>query len=157
MVLEGKQEKKKKVKWFAFDEAQLLYTLAFVVAAVAIGLAGWFAHPYVIGKTQGWWGEDAMNEGERREAACSYRRLLDGACVESRSEAKPALVAVMIDNHMDARPQSGLAEARVVYEAPVEGNFTRFLAIFAATDDVEKAGPVRSARPYFLDWVEEYD
>ncbi|OGH70167.1 MAG: hypothetical protein A3C90_01910 [Candidatus Magasanikbacteria bacterium RIFCSPHIGHO2_02_FULL_51_14] len=155
MLNKGKNTKKAEKKW-EFDEAQLLYTLAFVVAAVAIGLAGWFAYPYIIGKTQGSWGEDAMNEGARKEAACPYRRLLDGACVESRSEAKPALVAVMIDNHMDARPQSGLAEARVVYEAPVEGNFTRFLAIYPATDDVEKAGPVRSARPYFLDWVEEY-
>jgi hypothetical protein len=62
----------------------------------------------------------------------------------------------MVENHVDARPQAGLHHARVVYEAPVEGNITRFLALYAAEDDVAKIGPVRSARPYYLDWLAEY-
>jgi hypothetical protein len=43
-----------------------------------------------------------------------------------------------------------------VYEAPVEANYSRFLAIYPEDTDVSKAGPVRSARPYYLDWLEEY-
>ncbi len=63
--------------------------------------------------------------------------------------------AVMIENHTDSRPPSGLAAARLVFEAPVEGGITRFLAVFSATGTVPEIGPVRSARPYFLDWAEE--
>ena len=45
----------------------------------------------------------------------------------------------------------------MVYEAPAEGNITRFLAIFPKNSEVKKVGPVRSARPYYLDWISEYD
>ncbi|MEK7632080.1 MAG: DUF3048 domain-containing protein [Patescibacteria group bacterium] len=65
-------------------------------------------------------------------------------------------VAVMIDNHSAARPQSGLQAASVVYEALVEGGITRFMAVFDY-QDVAQIGPVRSARPYFLQWLAEYD
>lgn len=67
-------------------------------------------------------------------------------------------LTVMVENHGEARPQSGLSRADVVYEAVAEGGITRFLAVFycgAAEDDVI-IGPVRSARVYFLDWAQEY-
>ena len=62
---------------------------------------------------------------------------------------------VMIENHTESRPQSGLSAADVVYEAVAEGGITRFLAIFYC-NDAGVIGPVRSARTYFLDWVSEY-
>lgn len=67
-------------------------------------------------------------------------------------------LAVTIENHEEARPQSGLASADVVYEAVAEGGITRFLAIFycGAAAPVALA-PVRSARVYVLPWVLEYD
>lgn len=85
-----------------------------------------------------------------------YRSVLDGRPVKSKAEALPQVVAVMIDNHPTARPQSGLAKARVVYEAPVEGGMTRYLALFEAKDAVDMVGPVRSARVYLIDWIQEY-
>jgi len=91
-----------------------------------------------------------------RAEACRYRRALDGRCVAALAETAEPVVAVMIENHPEARPLSGLAQAAVVYEAPVEANITRFLAIYPLNQPVSKAGPVRSARPYYLDWVEEY-
>lgn len=63
--------------------------------------------------------------------------------------------AVMIENHSDSRPQSGLSAAKLVFEAPVEGGITRFLAVYAASGTVREIGPVRSARPYYLDWAFE--
>lgn len=60
-------------------------------------------------------------------------------------------LAVMIENHRKARPQSGLSRACLVYEAPAEGGITRFLAVFLHQDS-KTIGPVRSARPYFIDW-----
>jgi len=60
------------------------------------------------------------------------------------------LIAVMINNHPKARPQTGLAEADLVYEVEAEGLITRFLAFFHG-DPPENVGPVRSTRPYYME------
>lgn len=65
-------------------------------------------------------------------------------------------IAIMIDNHSDAWPQAGLQEAYMVYEIIVEGGETRLMALFKGTN-VEKIGPVRSARHYFIDYAMEND
>ncbi len=80
----------------------------------------------------------------------------DGTPVSSTAEQIPEVLGVMIDNHPDARPEAGLSQARVVYEAPVEGGLTRYFALFNSNQVVAKVGPIRSARPYFLDWLAEY-
>lgn len=66
------------------------------------------------------------------------------------------VTAVMIENSVEARPQSGLSEAGVVFEAVAEGGVTRFMALFqdSAPDNV---GPVRSARPYYVSWATGFD
>ncbi|MBQ3415729.1 MAG: DUF3048 domain-containing protein [Clostridia bacterium] len=65
-------------------------------------------------------------------------------------------IAVMIDNHSDAWPQAGLNKAYIVYEIIVEGGETRLMAVFKG-QDLEKIGPVRSSRHYFLDYAMEND
>jgi hypothetical protein len=76
---------------------------------------------------------------------------------EGWEERRP--LAVMIENHAESRPQSGLSKADIVYEAVAEGGISRFLAIYycdvVAFDTL--LGPIRSARTYFLDWEMEYD
>jgi len=69
----------------------------------------------------------------------------------------PFVYAVMIDNSVDAWPQSGIDKAFLVIEAPVESAIPRLEAFFSADATVEKIGPVRSARPYFVDWANEFD
>lgn len=64
-------------------------------------------------------------------------------------------LGVMIENHEDSRPQSGLSFADVVYEVVAEGGITRFLAVYYC-NDAGQVGPVRSARTYFLDFISEY-
>ncbi len=64
-------------------------------------------------------------------------------------------LGVMIENHQDARPQSGLSYADIVYEAVAEGGITRFLGVFYC-QDASEIGPIRSARVYFLDELSEY-
>src|SRR3989344_1535875 len=64
-------------------------------------------------------------------------------------------LGIMVENHLDARPQSGLSSADVVYEAVAEGGITRFLAIFYCKD-ASYIGPVRSARIYFIHLLEAY-
>lgn len=65
-------------------------------------------------------------------------------------------VAIMIDNHIDAMPQAGLLEADIIYEIIVEGGETRLMLIIQ-DENVDKIGPVRSARHYFLDYALEND
>ena len=65
-------------------------------------------------------------------------------------------IAVMIDNVGDARPQAGLNDAYIVYEIIVEGKQTRLMALFQ-NKDLDKIGPVRSSRHYFLDYALEND
>jgi hypothetical protein len=65
-------------------------------------------------------------------------------------------VAVTIDNYFpDARPQSGISDASVVFETMVEGGFTRLMAVYLEHDP-SVVGPVRSTRIYFDDWAAAY-
>jgi len=74
----------------------------------------------------------------------------------TKEKARRRPEAVMIENHPDARPQSGLDKADLAYEALTEGGITRFLAFFGINDVVE-VGPVRSARTYFVKLADEYN
>lgn len=83
-------------------------------------------------------------------------RLLDGELVaEEKTELKP--MAVILENHFQSRPISGLEQASIIYEMVVEGDITRFLALFDPELTAKKIGPVRSARPFFVDLVEEWN
>ena len=65
-------------------------------------------------------------------------------------------VAIMYDNHPNARWQSGLKDAEIVYEFSVEAPYTRYMGIFLMNDP-ESIGSIRSSRPYFVTIVLEYD
>jgi len=80
---------------------------------------------------------------------------LDGTEVE-KSLANRHPLAIVIENHPDARPQIGLDKASIIYEAITEGGITRYLAIYGPRD-ADKVGPVRSMRTFFLDWAWEYN
>src|SRR4030066_1764105 len=63
-------------------------------------------------------------------------------------------LAIMVENSIVARPQSGLSKADIVYEALAEGGITRVAAVFLSQGS--QIGPVRSARKYYYDWISEY-
>jgi hypothetical protein len=65
------------------------------------------------------------------------------------------VTGVMIENSTDARPQAGLVEAGIVYEAVAEGGITRFLALYQEAEP-ELICPVRSVRAYYLEWSVSY-
>ena len=65
-------------------------------------------------------------------------------------------IAVMIDNHKSAMQQVGLNDAYLVYEIIVEGGETRLMALFKGVS-LDRIGPVRSSRHYFLDYALEND
>jgi hypothetical protein len=69
--------------------------------------------------------------------------------------AKRPVIAVMIDDQALARPQSGLSQASIVWQAPAEGGIPRYMALFQDTDP-KSVGPVRSSRLYFIAWASEW-
>lgn len=81
---------------------------------------------------------------------------LTGELLLDEALTKRPVTAVMIENSPDARPQSGLRDAGVVYEAIAEGGITRFLALYQEGRP-GLIGPVRSVRPYFVEWGGAYD
>lgn len=95
---------------------------------------------------------ESVNEPKTEECP------LNGEMLTKNQEAlweKRRPLGVMIENHKEARPQSGLTSADIVYEAVAEGGITRFLAIYYCKD-AKYVGPVRSARIYFINLLSEY-
>jgi hypothetical protein len=82
------------------------------------------------------------------EARCP----MNGERVARQSLADRVPMIIQIENHPIARPPSGLNLADLVIEAPVEGDTTRFMAVFQCRAQVDAAvGPVRSARYFNTD------
>jgi hypothetical protein len=65
-------------------------------------------------------------------------------------------IAVMVDDHLEARPQSGFNAASVVWQAPAEGGIPRYMLIFQDTIPAG-VGPVRSSREYYIEWAAEWN
>jgi hypothetical protein len=148
-----------------FRSMHYFYQLSAIVSFLVFLVMVWFLLQVVSVAGQRLYMDDSSDGTDAMESVSidvdiggciGFRRLLDGVCVDFVEDINPRLVGVMIENHIEARPLSGLSRARVVYEAPVEGNITRFLALFSVDSTVSKVGPVRSSRPYYLDWISEY-
>lgn len=138
------------------DLARILYILSAAVFLCGLAILLWFGIRYLRSPAADTVRVANTKSDGLASVPCAYRRLVDGVCVASPASANPRLVAVMIENARDAWPVSGVADASVVYEAPVEGNIPRFMAIYPADFEIGSVGPVRSARPYYLDWAAEY-
>ena len=99
-------------------------------------------------------GNGYIEDNEPKTQECP----LNGALYSKTQEAnwqKRRPLGVMIENHTEARPQSGLSAADVIFEAVAEGGITRFLAVFYC-QDASFIGPVRSARIYFIRLLEGF-
>lgn len=82
-----------------------------------------------------------------------HRSALDNSLIPFKEDV---FISVIIENHPKSRPQmKGLSKAGIVYEALAEGGITRFLAIFSY-QNLSKIGPIRSARPYFVQLAQSY-
>lgn len=80
---------------------------------------------------------------------------LTGKELQDESLTKRPVTALMIENSPDARPQSGLTDADIVYEAIAEGGVTRFMAVYQESQPTY-IGPIRSARSYYIDYALPY-
>lgn len=74
----------------------------------------------------------------------------------TKEESQRPLLGIMIENSEEARPQTGLDSAGIVFETVTEAGITRYLALYQENIP-EEVGPVRSVRPYFVDWLMGFD
>ncbi|MFA6197668.1 MAG: DUF3048 domain-containing protein [Patescibacteria group bacterium] len=140
--------------WSLKDNKRRLTVVIVIVLVLVAGVAGYL----VFGRSD----SDNDNNGiskkdnKNTNATRLLPRIIDGVpVIDAKENILP--VAIMVENQVSSRPQAGLDKSNLVYEALAEGGITRFMAIYASGDEIEKIGPVRSARAYYLDWARELD
>lgn len=152
----GKKNAEKKKRSFHVWPSHLSKKkqIALAVALVLIigGIIGFFVYNVLFAQTPTTYVAPAV---EKVEPPKTVPSRLTGIEIEPTLNER-AVTGVMIENSPDARPQSGLNQAGVVYEAVAEAGITRFLALYQEAQP-ERIGPVRSARPYYLDWALSFD
>lgn len=138
----GKNKKKSKKKLII-----ILIIIGVFLAALA-GLYSWAKkyHP-------SWLNRLKPKTISIKQEKAKYPSLLTGEMKKTKAEANVRPFAIVIENSLDARPQSNLSKAGLVYEAMTEGGITRFLAFYDKVPD--EVGPVRSARTFFVSWAHE--
>lgn len=93
------------------------------------------------------------NTGESGETI--FYAPYTGEQVDEKTSKNIPFMAI-IENSKDSRPQSGLLDADIVFETMAEGGIPRFIALFQKNTP-DKIGPIRSARPYFINIAREYN
>ena len=137
----------KKILFVPFQEVRIpAWALLLVVVAIVVGgvLATQPRESVVV--------EEPVVVVEEPEEV--YFSWLDGREQESEESVVP--YAIMIDHALDSGLPIGIDQAPVVFETLVEGGVTRLMALFDPRDNIEYIGPVRSARPYFVDWAQGF-
>lgn len=97
---------------------------------------------------------DTITNITKQEPERFYSRLTGEEISKDGSEEP--IIGVMIENSEEARPQTGLDSAGIVFETVTEAGITRYLALYQE-DKPEEIGPVRSVRSAFVDWAMGFD
>lgn len=125
-----------------------------IVALLVIGAGVYF---FVIKKNSSESAQkNSVSQEEKTEEPQVPTSPLTGRQVESAEVAARPVTGIMIENSPESRPQSGLYQADMVYEAIAEGGITRFLAVYQESQP-DRIGPIRSARPYYVDYIAGLD
>lgn len=138
----GKKPDKKKNKAIT-----IILIIVLVLIAAGVGIIFWLSS------------QKAENsESSRVEFAEPVYSVLTGEEISDASLNSSPTFCVQIPNGSTdgARPQAGLTQAGVVFEAIAETGITRFAAVFQ-NPDLSAIGPIRSLRPYYLDWDTPFD
>ncbi|SFL26101.1 DUF3048 domain-containing protein [Halanaerobium salsuginis] len=100
--------------------------------------------------------DEISEDSELEQDSYSYKAKSPFTGLPLQKNYYQRALAVSIENSPAARPQTGLAQADIVYEFMLEGGITRFLAIYWP-DIPAKIGPIRSARPALIETATDYD
>jgi hypothetical protein len=131
------------------------WAIAIAVMVLLLGGAGAAVYWFIIRDTT----EPVVNQEPVEEPEAPPEpiySIVSGRELKDKAINDRPIYAVQIENSPEARPQSGLRDADIVSEAVAEGGITRFNAIYH--DNIPaNIGPVRSLRPYYIDWFLPYD
>ncbi|MCL2444589.1 DUF3048 domain-containing protein [Candidatus Saccharibacteria bacterium] len=140
--------------WIAKNKILVMIVIG-TLLLIGGGVTAWL----ITGNDSGLWeiiSREREEEEEEEPEPIVWHAALTGRVVETEAEVNSVVTAIAIENSPQARPQSGLKEAGVVFESVAEGGITRFLA-FYQDDKPAMIGPVRSLRTCYLDWVAGFD
>lgn len=126
----------------------------FAVALCSLALVAGCSKTEVVEEVEQVETMEEENLDEVEEQDLPFITPFTGERVAEEISTRPILAT--INNHPQARPQSGLAQADIVYEMLAEGDVTRLLALYQS-EVPEKIGPIRSARSYFIDIAKGFD
>ena len=151
------EEKKKlkllaRIKTWATKNRKAIIIVGAVFIVCAAGSATYFFLSYKPVKVA----PKKISKSEPAKPAAKYYSPLTGKLVADEAATKQAVTGIMIENSPDARPQSGLKDSGVVFEAIAEGGITRFLVLYQQ-EKPQLIGPVRSVRMYYVDWVAAFN
>ncbi|UTX51081.1 DUF3048 domain-containing protein [Candidatus Saccharibacteria bacterium TM7i] len=141
----------KKPNWFKRHKK---WTIVIIVASVLIIAGGTVTALYLANKKPET--PQVAKPAAKPKPSIKYYSPLTGAELKDKAATKQPTTAVMIENSPDARPQSGLKDSGVVFEAIAEGGITRFLALYQEQKPT-LVGPVRSLRMYYVDWLAPFN
>lgn len=149
-------KKKRKLQWkVPTPKTKKQWIIAIAAIVLLLGGTGTALYWFVLRDTEVVT-QQAEPEPEPEPSPVPIYSRMTGRQISNADINKRPVYAVQIENSPEARPQSGLKEADIVYEAVAEGGITRFNAVFH--DNIPaNIGPVRSLRPYFIDWFLPYD
>lgn len=148
---------KTKRKWWPprmpRTKKEWVITIIIVVALIGAGVGAYFI----------WFKKDAAPVAKKTPAKTMpapapepITSALTGLPIDNAAINQRPVTAIMIENSPTARPQSGVDQAGVVFEAVAEGGITRFLTLYQDTTPTY-VGPVRSVRPYYVRWLMGFD
>lgn len=137
-----------------FKRHKKLVIILSIVAVLVIG-GGVATGLYFLNKKEA--PDTSQNqEPEPEPEPIVYYSPLTGLETKDEPSTKQAVTGVMIENSPEARPQSGIKNSGVVFEATAEGGITRFLVLYQQ-EKPTLIGPVRSVRIYYVDWLAPFN
>jgi hypothetical protein len=138
--------------WFKRHK-KLVIILSFIIVVVIGG--GVATALYFLNQKPGTDSSKTAKPAPKAPAVKYYSPLTGNEVADEAATTKP-VTAIMIENSPDARPQSGLKDSGVVFEAIAEGGITRFLVLYQEQKP-QLIGPVRSVRLYYVHWAGAFD
>lgn len=143
----------KKPNWFV-QHKKLTIILSIVLGVLLIG--GGAAAYLLLNAPKETAPVASTKEVEPEPEPVKYYSPLTGNEVTNEAATQQAVTGIMIENSPSARPQSGVKDSGVVFEAIAEGGITRFLVLYQEQKP-QLIGPVRSVREYYVDWVAAFN
>lgn len=135
--------------WPSTKKQKIIGSVAVVIVLIA-GIAGVNALRNYFNKN-----DIQQSPATKQEPKTTEPSRLTGVEIPIETNKRP-VTSIQIENSPDARPQSGLRDAGIVFEAIAEGGITRFNALFLEAQP-DYIGPVRSIRPYYIDLFMPFD